>query len=399
MATLGAHTANSDHFSLPSAREQNYHGHHPRRFRRLSRRPGYSSELAGPHSSAIFSFSQLIDFSAFLSGDPTAKKQTADAVLKGFQGAGFIYLKNHGIPRSTVANVFSHSARFFARPQEEKDKLAWYSAAANRGYVTQGREKLVVLEETGTEAELRKTVPDLKESMEIGRDDQPETPNMWPTGDGAAVEFKQEMMAFFETCKGLHQQVMRAIALGIGIDEAWFDGFTDAGDNTLRLLHYPGVPKSIFKREDGQLQVRAGEHSDYGEHDSRGWVSVADPHAGSITLLFQDKRGGLQVRSPKGTFVNATPIEDTIVVNAGDLLARWSNDTIKSTLHRVVEPPPQPEDSDKDEYPPRYSIAYFCNPNFERMIEAIPGTYDKDGRKYGNVQSGDYLIQRLTATY
>lgn len=325
----------------------------------------------------------LIDFSAFLSGDATVKKQTAEAVLKGFQDTGFIYLKNHGIPRSTVSTVFSNSAKFFARPQEEKDKLAWYSAAANRGYVTQGREKLVVLEETGTEAEMRKIVPDLKESMEIGRDDQPETPNMWPSGDDAAVEFRKEMVAFFDTCKDLHQQVMRAIALGIGIDETWFDSFTDAGDNTLRLLHYPGVSKSVFKRDDGQLQVRAGEHSDYG----------------SITLLFQDKRGGLQVRSPKGTFVNATPIEDTIVVNAGDLLARWSNDTIKSTKHRVVEPPPKPEDSDKDEYPPRYSIAYFCNPNYERTIEAIPGTYDKDGRKYGNVQSGDYLIQRLTATY
>ncbi|KAG9194864.1 Clavaminate synthase-like protein [Alternaria panax] len=325
----------------------------------------------------------LIDFSAFLSGDGNAKKQTADAVLKGFQNTGFVYLKNHGISPSTVSTVFSHSAKFFARPKEQKDKLAWYSAAANRGYVTQGREKLVMLEETGTEAEMRALVPDLKESMEIGRDDQPETPNMWPSGDDEAKEFKQQMMGFFETCKSLHMQVMRAIALGMGIEETWFDGFTDAGDNTLRLLHYPGVSKSIFKRNDGQLQVRAGEHSDYG----------------SITLLFQDARGGLQVRSPKGTFVDATPIEGTIVVNAGDLLARWSNNTIKSTLHRVVEPPPKPEDADKEEYPPRYSIAYFCNPNYERNIEAIPGTYEKDGRKYGDVLSGDYLIQRLTATY
>ena len=125
----------------------------------------------------------------------------------------------------------------------------------------------------------------------------------------------------------------------------------------------------------------------------------ADMSLGSITLLFQDARGGLQVRSPKGTFVNATPIGGTIVVNAGDLLARWSNDTIKSTRHRVVEPPPNSEDANKDVYPPRYSIAYFCNPNYERMIEAIPGTFESGGRKYDNVTSGDYLTQRLTATY
>jgi isopenicillin N synthase-like dioxygenase len=213
---------------------------------------------------AMSHISQLIDFATFLSGDPAAKKQTADAVLKGFQDAGFVYLKNHGIPPSTVSDTFSHSSKFFARPKEQKDALAWYSAAANRGYVKQGREKLVVLEETGTEAELRASVPDLKESIEIGRDDQPETPNMWPSGDEEAKEFKEQMMGFFETCKGLHVQVMRAIALGMGIEETWFDSFLDAGDNTLRLLHYPGVSKSVFKRNDGQLQVRAGEHSDYG---------------------------------------------------------------------------------------------------------------------------------------
>lgn len=87
------------------------------------------------------------------------------------------------------------------------------------------------------------------------------------------------------------------------------------------------------------------------------------------------------------------------MVNAGDLLARWANDTIKSTLHRVVEPPPKPEDADKDEYPPRYSIAYFCNPNYERMIQTLPGTYGSEGSKYSDVTSGDYLIERLTATY
>jgi isopenicillin N synthase-like dioxygenase len=207
---------------------------------------------------------QLIDFGQFLSNDPAAKHSTAKAVLEGFQSTGFVYLKNHGISPSTISTVFANSAKFFDRPQDQKDALAWYSAAANRGYVAQGREKLVVLEETGTEAELRKIVPDLKESLEIGRDDQPETPNMWPSGDEDAKVFKKEMMNFFETCKSLHMQVMRAIALGMGIQESWFDEFTDAGDNTLRLLHYPGVSKKIFKRDDGQLQVRAGEHSDYG---------------------------------------------------------------------------------------------------------------------------------------
>jgi isopenicillin N synthase-like dioxygenase len=241
------------------------------------------------------------------------------------------------------------------------------------------------LEEAGDVGKLREAVPDLKESLEIGREGEEGMPNMWPDveGDEDARVFKDVMQKFHGTCKDLHVQLMQAIALGMGIDEKWFDGFTDVGDNTLRLLHYPGVPKSVFKRTDGQLQVRAGEHSDYG----------------SATLLFQDVRGGLQVRSPKGTFVDATPIPGTIIVNAGDLLARWSNDTIKSTKHRVVEPPPKEEDDGTESYPPRYSVAYFCNANFERVIEAIPGTYEETGKKYEGIKTGEYLIKRLTATY
>jgi isopenicillin N synthase-like dioxygenase len=91
----------------------------------------------------------------------------------------------------------------------------------------------------------------------------------------------------------------------------------------------------------------------------------------------------------------SAPIEDTIVVNAADLLARWSNDTIKSTKHRVVQPL-----TDAEVYPDRYSIAYFCNPNFDKFIEAIPGTYeDAKSKKYEGIKSGVYLAQRLAATY
>jgi isopenicillin N synthase-like dioxygenase len=226
---------------------------------------------------------------------------------------------------------------------------------------------------------LKSQAPDLKESIEIGREGEPGHPNNWPTSDEEAVDFKKTMLGFFEECKSLHVEVMRAIAVGMGIDESWFDGYTDVGDNTLRLLHYPEVKKNVF--QENKLQVRAGEHTDYG----------------SITLLFQDNRGGLQVKSPQGTFVDATPIPGTVVVNAGDLLARWSNDTIKSTLHRVVEPPAPGEG---DVHPARYSIAYFCNPNFERFIEAIPSTYQaEEERKYKGINSGDYLVQRLAATY
>ncbi|PQK12131.1 hypothetical protein BB8028_0003g07490 [Beauveria bassiana] len=343
----------------------------------------------------------LIDFSLFLHGSPAERASTARAVLHGFQTAGFVYLARHAIPPAAVAAVFARSAAFFAQPATDKEALRLTDAAANRGYLRQGREKLVISpppppppEDGGRGAatssssssavEGAEGAADLKESFEIGREPHEDFRNHWPA-QGKVDGFREEMMAFFERCQELHVQVMRAIAMGLGLDETHFDGFVDCADNTLRLLHYPQVKANVFKNKVGQL--RAGEHTDYG----------------SVTLLFQDDRGGLQVRSPSGKFVDATPIPDTIVVNAGDLLARWSNDTIKSTIHRVVEPP---HDNDNDDasadvvYPPRYSVAYFCNPNADKLIEAMPGTYaDEADKKYEGITSGDYLFQRLAATY
>ena len=280
-----------------------------------------------------------------------------------------------------ISAAFLKSAEFFKRPQDQKDKLAWTTPDANRGYVKAGREKVSQSSDPEEIARLRASNPDIKESMEIGREGVPGQPNPWPDNlDEEGVEFTSTMKSFHLLLKDLHVNVMRAIALGMGLDEHFFDAFTDAGDNTLRLLHYPSVLKSVF--ENNPDQVRAGEHSDYG----------------SITLLFQDNTGGLEVRSPKGTWVRATPIEDSIIVNAGDLLSRWSNDEIKSTKHRVVQPPAKDGDI-SDTYPARYSMAYFCNPNFDAYIEALPSTWEETGKKYEGITSGEYLVQRLAATY
>ncbi|KAI9834901.1 MAG: hypothetical protein M1838_005452 [Thelocarpon superellum] len=328
----------------------------------------------------------VIDFSPFLYGSAAEKQATASAILKAFQTSGFIYLAKHGIAPATVEDVFATSAKFFTRPQEQKDGLQWTTPESNRGYVAHGREKVSQLADRDQVEALRSQNPDLKESMEIGKDGVPGRPNRWPDElDDEGKHFKTVMQQFFRTCKDLNIQIMRALALGMGLGESYFDEYTDGGDNNLRLLHYPATPKEVFAKNKGQ--VRAGEHSDYG----------------SITLLFQDARGGLQVCGPNGTFLDATPIPGTIVINAGDLLARWSNDTIKSTRHRVIEPP-IPAGADGI-YPPRYSVAYFCNPNFEKFIEVLPGTYDDHGvgvkgeKKYDGINSGQYLVQRLAATY
>lgn len=297
-------------------------------------------------------------------------------------------MKNHGVPPSIVETIFSSSAKFFARPQDEKDSLGWTSPESNRGYVARGREKLTQSSDVNGINSMKNTIPDLKESFEIGRDGVESQENKWPENlDAEGKDFTMTMRNFFAMCNDLHVKFMQSLALGMGLPLNFFDEYTSGGDNNLRLLHYPPVHKSVFQQNEGQ--VRAGEHSDYG----------------SITLLFQDARGGLQVRSPRGTFIDAFPIADTIVINAGDLLARWSNDEIKSTRHRVVEPglssSPGMDNETEDVYPSRYSVAYFCNPNFEKFIEALPGTYggEKGSKKYEGIHSGKYIVQRLTATY
>ncbi|KAI9709494.1 MAG: hypothetical protein M1820_003254 [Bogoriella megaspora] len=326
----------------------------------------------------------LIDFSKFTSTDAFAKSLTAQEILKGFTTSGFIYLRNHPIPADIVDAVFAQSAQFFKRSKEEKQELAWTTARANRGYSAPGQEKVTQITDKEDVEKLRAEVPDLKESFEIGREGEEGCPNQWPDeklrSDDESKEFKAVTQDFFARCKDLHVLVMRALALGLGLEEHYFDEYCDGGDNTLRLLHYPEVRKDVFKANANQ--VRAGVHSDYG----------------SITLLFQDNRGGLQVQSPEGTFVDATPIPGTIVVNAADLLMRWSNDLIKSTKHRVVEPPAPQEG---EVHPARYSVAYFCNPNFEKVIDVIPGTWGngKGQKKYEGIESGKYLEQRLEATY
>ncbi|KAJ5279490.1 hypothetical protein N7478_004862 [Penicillium angulare] len=340
-----------------------------------------------PASTAVAKDDLLIDFHPFLSGTPADKHAVALSITNAFKTSGFLYLKAHGIIPSMVSQVFASSARFFNRPQTQKDGLGWTTPQSNRGYIATGREKLAPIEETDAIRTIRGSAPDLKETMEIGREGLAELPNRWPDNlDEEGGNFKETMLLFFESCKGLHRQIMSAIALGMNLPEHFFDEFVDEGDNNLRLLHYPPVRKEVFK--DNPNQVRAGEHSDYG----------------SVTLLFQDRHGGLQVRSPKGTFVDAIPIADTIIVNAGDLLARWSNDTITSTRHRVIQPPMPPGQENQDEsdtYPSRYSIAYFCNPNNNKLIQALPGTYGEDlhvDKKYSDITAGDYLVSRLTAT-
>lgn len=160
-----------------------------------------------------------------------------------------------------VSHTFSRSADFFAQPDEAKMDLCWTTPQANRGYSAPGREKVSQLKDLSEVEKVRSAAPDLKESFEIGREAADDHPNRWPAEEaGSKVDgFRADMLGFFDACKAMHVEVMRAIAVGMGLDDAFFDRFVDVGDNTLRLLHYPAVDSDAWTVNPNT--VRAGEHS------------------------------------------------------------------------------------------------------------------------------------------
>jgi isopenicillin N synthase-like dioxygenase len=231
----------------------------------------------------------LIDLGKYRHADSLSeKRKTADEIVNGFKEVGFIYLEGHGIPPGKVDNVFRKSAEFFRLSPSIKDKLAWEDPRANRGYVKIGRERVTQSKDAVEIAELRNKTPDIKETMEIGRDWDKTWRNYWPQ-ESDAPGFKQTMLDFFQTCHELHSVVMRAIALGLDLDEMFFEDKINEQYHNLRLLSYPSIETSLLKK-DGQ--TRAGAHS-----------------GGFPVLLFQDNVGGLEVENPHtGQFQPARPI-------------------------------------------------------------------------------------------
>ncbi|MGD1949818.1 MAG: isopenicillin N synthase family dioxygenase [Leptolyngbyaceae cyanobacterium] len=307
----------------------------------------------------------IVDFSKFLSNSSTHRQQTIEEIFQACHNVGFLYLSNHGIPTSVIEQAFEQSRIFFELPLAQKQQIAWSSEHSNCGYIGIERERL-------NEAQ----PGDLKEAFNITKENLLETngyppdATLWPSGYPL---FRQTIADFFELCSATAAHIFQAFASALSLPESYFVERHQTQDYTLRLLNYPSLnrlPKS------GQL--RAGAHSDYG----------------SLTLLFQNSIGGLEVRNTQVNWIAAPAIPDTILINIGDLMERWSNDVFQSTRHRVRLP------DLKQKQQNRYSIAFFCQPDAEVDIVCLPTCQSKTNpAKYPSVKSGDYLLSRLQATY
>lgn len=308
----------------------------------------------------------VIDFAPFLTGNAAMRQAVAQQIYQACHEIGFIYLKNPGISPTLIEQLFNNSKQFFSQPTEVKQTLAWPNEFSNRGYVGIERERLDP-----------NKPGDLKEAFNVGKEVtsellQPQAAlvqNQWPS---ELEGFRPCVLTFWQACVTAADQILQAFALALDTPADFFAVSHSQQNHTLRLLCYPPL-QQLPKLG----QVRAGEHSDYG----------------SVTLLFQDEVGGLEVQTRDGEWISAPAIPGTVVVNTGDLMQRWTNHVFCSTKHRVAVP------TDERVKRSRYSVAFFCHPDNEAEIACIESCKGEQGPLYPPISAGDHLLSKLQATY
>ena len=314
----------------------------------------------------------VIDIGPFDAGE-AAGKRIAEAVDRACRHIGFLLVGNHGVRRGLIDDAFAVSIEFFERPLEEKIRAKPPDPSIPRGYQTFASRNLA--RTYGLEAP-----PDLREQFFIGplAPDPGRFPslpqagifyaeNIWPERPEG---FRPVFEAYYAAMEDLAARLMRIFAVALDLPERYFDDKIDHHFNTCPTNHYPVVEDP----EPGQL--RAGEHTDFG----------------SLTILaFNDAPGGLQVRMPDDSWLDLAARPGELVVNIGDMMARWTNDRWKSTVHRVVNPPQAGPAVAR-----RQSIGYFLHPNFDTRVECLPTCRDA-GRppRYAPIMAGEHMREKL----
>ncbi len=308
----------------------------------------------------------VIDVGALRGGSAGAVAEVAQAIREASTRVGFFYIRNHGIAPEVRDAALAASKRFFALEPEVKARVAVNHQ--HRGFMAPGGAKM---HETAR--------ADLKESFNWALDlpaDDPDVmsgdkpllgPNNWPDDD--LPELRSAFYAYYEAACECGRDLMRAFAVSLGIDEGFFAPHFNKPIARGSALYYPPQPPQM-----GAEQFGVGAHTDYG----------------CLTLLWQDAVGGLQVQGRDGDWVTAHPIPDTLVVNVGDLLARWSNDRFVSTPHRVVNA------SGRE----RYSLAVFFDPNYDAVVDPrdLLGPGDA-APKFGPLLAGEHVKARFDAAF
>ncbi|MEZ5378811.1 MAG: 2-oxoglutarate and iron-dependent oxygenase domain-containing protein [Acidimicrobiales bacterium] len=314
----------------------------------------------------------LIDLSDWFTGDPIARQRIADEVDVAARGLGFMRLVGHGIPASTIDSLTSAMDDFFSQPIEAKLHMV-ARPEINRGYSPPRSERLSY--------SLGLASPeDLFEAFNVGAsiDDHPGldldpviyATNLWPDVDG----FRPGVEEWFEAARSVARTMTSVFALALGLDDAFFDSFTDHSIDVLRMNNYQ-IPDGI-ELVEGQLGM--GAHSDYG----------------IVTVLWADPVAGLEILPEGRSWCPVQPEEGELLINLGDLLARWTNDRWRSTLHRVV--PPR---NAAGELIGRRSAAFFHDGNADAIVSTLDPCRFADGSsEYDDVTVAEHLAQKLAGS-
>jgi isopenicillin N synthase-like dioxygenase len=292
----------------------------------------------------------VIDFSDFTSGDSDTHQATATSIRRAFEDFGFLYLRNHRVPQSVVDELFDQSRAFFALPTEAKTRATGYASLGYSG--------------------LDPSKPaDVKERFRAPYDSNL-SPTYWPA---ELPRFREAAQVFHEVTSSVCRQIMCAIAVSFGLRSDYFDKAHQAHPGAVLLLHYPPISEPLLP---GQL--RSGAHTDFG----------------TITLLFHyGNSEGLEIQRPDGTWLHAPSLPGAPIVNAGDLLRRWTNGQLRSVLHRVV--PPQGPAAQQS----RYSAVLFYEPRNDAVITCLEPCQGPDRPTlYPPITAGEHLAARREET-
>lgn len=302
-----------------------------------------------------------VDLAKFTQGGAGEQQQFVAELGRAYEDVGFVAVKNHGIPQDLIDELYQYVKEFFSLPSVIKKDYEKPELAGQRGYTSFGKEHA-----KGSEA------PDLKEFFQFGQTvtDGDEIASEYP--DNVQVrevpEFTPTLLKSYQHFEQSGRQLLKAIALYLQLDEDYFEPFVVNGNSILRAIHYPPItsePKSA---------IRAEQHED---------INL-------ITLLVGASAEGLQILTKQGEWVPVTALPGQIVVNVGDMLQRLTNNKLRSTTHRVVNPPREHWGTS------RFSIPFFLHPKSSMSLACLENCIDADHPKaYPDATAGEYLDERL----
>ena len=311
-----------------------------------------------------FSHIPTVDLNEYRNGSPDQKKAFVKELGDSFSGIGFAIVDNHGVPQETIDKAYEAFKEFFDLPDSIKSKYEIEGLASQRGYTSKGKEHAK-----------HSKVGDLKEFYHIGQTVEGDEALKKSYPENIFVEevpgIEEHGLAIFKALENSGKYLLQAIAEYLNLPVDYFDEKLKNGNSILRPIHY-------FPIEQPELlppgAVRAAEHED---------ISM-------ITLLIGASAEGLQVKNTEGEWIAASPKPHQIVVNVGDMLQRLTNNRLKSTTHRVVNPPVEKMKE------PRYSVPFFLHPRQDMDLTCLESCIDEDHPKiYSDMTAGEYLNERL----